>query len=78
MAANERETTILKVSPEGAISGASRPLTYRDGFAQLLDLDVRPPVNRSLAAEDVTRIGFERVGSALWRALAQARERFGE
>ncbi len=67
----------LKVSPGGAISNGAERVTLRTGFAQLLDLAAPPVAPRTLAMGDATRIGFERVGAALNRALAGAHGRFG-
>ena len=77
MSGDRRETPSLKVGPKGAVSNGAEPVTFRTGFAQLLDLAAPPIATRPLAIGEATRIGVERVGAALNRALAQARERFG-
>lgn len=63
--------------PAGTAEAAFGPRRYRDGFAQLLDLTAPPIDLGQPIGEDATRLGFERVGAALHKALADARERFG-
>lgn len=53
-------------------------LGFLRGFADLLDLNAPPASVRILPPQETTRRGFAYTGEALHRALAKARERFGE
>jgi hypothetical protein len=68
---------VIRLSKDGSVSSDIGPGSYRRGFSQLFDLNAPPFMPEVLAPQQTTKVGFERVGGALSRALAKARERYG-
>jgi hypothetical protein len=65
----------LHVSPRGSVSPHLILRSYREGAAALFDLAARPVKLVPLKAGETTRLGFERVGTALRESLGLARAR---
>ncbi len=71
----EREPYGLVADADGNLRIGGVPRSYREGFASLLDLFPPPPRFRIMPPEEISRLSFQLVGTALRDAMTAWRIR---